>query len=156
MAIHSAKSFDNSLKQTWKVYVVSIVSIPLFVYSGEVLGSTKTNRITIIGFILIALGIFDVWSALSWRKRRMQKARQTLFLNPGNAGAVMQWYRASLALLIGCESLALYGCLLRVWGGGTLLQAIPFYICALILLLVFAPRRVNGQVSANGNQDTTD
>jgi len=155
MAIHLAESFDNSLKQTWIFYVVSIVSIPLFAYSGEVLGSTKLNRITIIGFILIALGIFDVWSALSWRRRRLQKARQTLVMNPSDAGAVKRWYGASLALLRGCESLALYGCLLRVWGGGTLPQAIPFYICALILLLVFAPRRVNGQVSANGNQDTT-
>jgi hypothetical protein len=154
MAIHSAKTFDSSLKQIRIFHVVSIVSIPLFAYSGEVLGPTKTNGVKIFGLLLLALAIFDIWSSFTWRRRRLQRACRALLLSPSDAGAVKRWHHASLLLLIGCESLALYGCLLRVWGGGTLTQAIPLYICALILLLVFVPRRLAGQAPAQANQDT--
>jgi hypothetical protein len=139
MTIQSAETIDGSLKKIRTFHVVSIASIPLLAYSGEVLSPAKTSGVTAVGLLLIALAIFDIWSAFSWRRRRLQKACQVVLMSPGDAGAVRRWHHANLILLIGCESLALYGCLLRVWGGGTLPQAVPFYICALILLLVYTP-----------------
>jgi len=145
VVIDNVDGFDGSLKQIRIFYAVSFMSVPLLAYSGEVLGPAKAEGVTWIGFLLLALAVFDIWSAFSWRRRRLQKACQLLLSRPNDAGAVKSWRTASLGLLLGCESLALWGCLLRVWGGGTMLQAIPFYICALILLLVFVPRRPPGQ-----------
>jgi hypothetical protein len=152
MVIHSAEILDSSLRKIRIFHVVSITSIPLLAYSGEVLGPAKTNGVTTIGIFLVALAIFDIWSAFSWRRRRLQEACLVVLMSPGDAGAVKRWHHANLVLLIGCESLALYGCLLRVWGGGTLPRAVPFYICALILLLVYTPRRLAVQAPTHTNQ----
>ena len=151
MAIHIAETFDSSLMKIRIFHLVSIATIPLLAYSGEVLGPAKTNGIKTIGLFLIGLAIFDVWSEFSWRRRRLQKACQLLLMSPGDASAVKRWHHANLVLLLGCESLASYGCLLRVWGGGTLPQAVPFYICALILLLVYTPRHLTVQVPTHTN-----
>jgi hypothetical protein len=153
MTNHAPEAFDNSLKKIRIFQAVAIASIPLSAYAGEVLGGEKTNGITTIGFFLLALVIYDIWSTFSWRRRRLQKAIQSVASNPNDAGAVKRWHHASIVLLFGCESIAISGCFLRVWGGGTLLQAVPLYACGLILLLVFTPRRLSDQARAHASEN---
>jgi hypothetical protein len=106
-----------------------------------------------IGYFLLALAAYNIWSAFSWRRRQLQKATQFLLQRPNEAKAVKRWHSANLVLLLNIESLALFGCLLRAWGGGTLLQAVPFYSCSLIFMLVFTPRYPSGQIHADAKDD---
>jgi hypothetical protein len=89
-------ALHDSLKHLRILQAVYLVTIPLFVYSGEVLGATKTKGLTMIGYFLLALAAFDIWSALSWCRRRLLKACQFLLLRPNDAEAVKQWHSASL------------------------------------------------------------
>ncbi len=140
MAIHAVNDLDSSLKLTRRLYAVLLLTIPLFIYSGEVLGPAKTKDVRKIGLLLIALAIANIWSVLSMHRGMVQKARETLRSRPDDTKAIIQWRAGNIASLAACEPLALYGWVLRVWGG-TLLQAAPFYACALLLLLAFRPRR---------------
>lgn len=154
MTNHAAETVDSSLKKIRTLQAVEIVCIPLLAYAGNVLGGEKTNGVTTIGFFLLALAIFDIWSTFSWRRRRLQKAIHAVASAPGDAVAVKRWHQASLVLLVSYESIAMYGCLLRIWGGGTFRQALPFYACALVLLLVFTPRRFSNQTPASSSEVT--
>lgn len=154
MAVHTVVDFDSSLKKLRVFHAVALVSIFLLAYWGEVLGPAKTKGVTTIGYLLLALTVFNIWSAFSWRRRQLQKARQLFLSRPSDASAVKRWHFANLVLLLNCESIGLFGCLVRVWGGGTLPQAVPFYLCALILLLAFTPRHPSGQLPAQAKSDS--
>jgi hypothetical protein len=153
MAIKIVDALDNSLKQLRIVQVLNLASIPLLVYAGEVLGPTKTQGLTMIGYFLLALAAYNIWSAFSWRQRKLRKASQFLLLHSNDGKAVKRWHSANLVLLLNIESFALFGCLLQAWGGGTLLQAVPFYTCALIFILVFTPRYPSGRIHAQAKDD---
>jgi hypothetical protein len=155
MTNHTAETADYALKKVRTFQAVAIISTPLLAYAGDALSGEKTSGITRIGFLLLALAIFDIWSTFSWRRRRLQKAIHAVDLSPGDARSIKRWHQANLILLIGCESIALYGSLLQIWGGGTFRQALPFYICSLILLLVFTPRRLSIPIPASRSGDAS-
>jgi hypothetical protein len=140
MAIQIADTFESSLRQTRILLAACLVSIPLMAYAGEVLGPATTTGVTTIGYLLVAVAILNIWSAFSWRRRRLQDASQILMSRPNDASAIKRWHATTVVLLSECESLAVWGVLMRVWGGGALQQAVPFYACAIILLLMFTPR----------------
>jgi hypothetical protein len=153
MAIRPVDDFGSSLKKLRIFQAVAFVSIFLLAYSGEVLGPAKTKGVSTIGYLLLILTAFNIWSAFSWHRRQFEKARQLLMSRPRDANAIKRWHFVNLVLLADCESIGLFGCLMRVWGGGTLPKAVPFYICALILLLAFTPRQLPGQLPAQANGD---
>jgi hypothetical protein len=148
MAIQTPKDLDSSLKKTRTLHAVLVFTIPLFVYAGEVIGPVKTKYVKEIGMVLVALAVFDIWSLLSWRRRRLQKAREALRSRPDDTKAIIHWRAVNAASLTACEALAFYGCVLRVLGS-TFLQAAPFYASALLLLLAFTPQRPPDHVSAH-------
>jgi hypothetical protein len=154
MAIRTVDDIGSSLKKLRTLQVVELVSIFLLAYSAEILGPAKTKGITTIGYLLLALTAFNIWSVFSWHRRQFQRARQLLLSRPSDANAIKRWHFVNLVLLTNCESIGLLGCLMRVWGGGTLSQAVPFYICALILLLAFTPRQLQGQLPAQAKGDS--
>jgi hypothetical protein len=146
-------ALDNSLKQLRIIQAVNLATIPLLAYAGEVLGPPKTQGLTTVGYFLLALAAYNIWSAFSWCRRKVQKTRQSLLLSPNDAKAVKRWHGANLVFLSNIESFALIGCLLRAWGGGTLLQAVPFYSCSLIFMLVFTPRYPSGQIHSRAKDN---
>lgn len=125
-----------------------MLMIPLFVYAGEVIGPVKTKYVKEIGIVLVALAVFDIWSLLSWWRRRLQEAREGLRSHPDDTKAILRWAAVNSASLTACEALALYGCVLRVLGWA-FLQVAPFYASALLLLLTFTPQRPSDHVSAH-------
>jgi hypothetical protein len=154
MAIRPVDNFSSSLKKLRTLQAVELVSLFLLAYSGEVLGPPQTKGITTIGYLLLALTAFNIWLVFSWRRRQFQEARQLLLSRPSDGNAIKRWHFVNLVLLADCESIGLFGCLIRVWGGGTLPQAVPFYICALILLLAFTPRHLPVQLPVQAKGDS--
>ena len=148
MAVQAANDLDSALKETQTLHAVLLLTIPLFIYAGEVLGPAKTKDVKKIGLFLVVLAILNAWSVLSTYPRRVREAREALRSRPDDTRAVIRWRAASIASLAACEPLALYGVALRVWGG-TFLEAAPFYACALIMLLAFTPQRPSGHAPAH-------
>ncbi len=140
MTIHAVNDLNSSLKKVRALHLILLLEIPLFVYAGEVFSPAKTKDARGVELFLLALAAFNIWSVLSWYRRRVRMACEALRSHPGDPKAVTRWKAVSIALLSLCLPFALYGFVLRV-SGGTFLEAAPFYACALFLLLVFTPRR---------------
>jgi hypothetical protein len=141
---------DRALKELRLLQACLLVTIPLYVYAGEVLGSAKPKDIRRLGLFLVLLAALNIWYVLSDGRRAVAKASDILRSRGEDALAIRRWYGANVVSLASSEPLALYGLILRIFGGA-LLQAVPFYACALLLLLVSTPRRV--RVSASPSPD---
>ena len=142
------RDLDSSLKMTRTLHAVLLLTIPLLAYAGEVLAPAKTKDVKKMGLILIALAALNIWTALSTSRRSVQQEHEALRVRPEDTKAIIRWRAATIASLVVCEPLALYGCVLRVWGG-TFLEAVPFYACGLLLLFAFTPRRPSRHVAAH-------
>lgn len=95
--------------------------------------------------VRIAVWVFAVSiipTALLLRSRELKRAKGTLARQPGDVAALRRWRAIQLAILACFLAIPLYGLVLR-FQGGTLLQALPFYIVG-ILLLSFLPLHGSG------------
>lgn len=131
----------NPLKKLRLLQACLLATIPLYVYAGEVLGPAKPKDVKPIGLFLVLLAALNIWSVLSGGRRAVAKASNVLRSCGDDALAMRRWFGANVVSLTSSEPLALYGWILRIFGG-TLLQSVPFYACALLLLLISTLRRV--------------
>jgi hypothetical protein len=143
---------DRPLKKLRVVHAALLVTIPLYVYAGEVLGPAKPKDIKRIGLFLVLLAALNIWYVLSGGRRAVAKAKEVLRSRGDDALPMRRWYGANVLSLTSSEPLALYGLILRIFGG-TLLEAVPFYACALLLLLISTPRRVQVPASPSSIVD---
>jgi hypothetical protein len=132
---------DNPLKKLRLVQALLLLTIPPYVYGGQVFGPAKPKDIKAIGLFLAVLAAFNIWYVLSRGRRAVAKASDILRSRGDDALATRRWYGANVVSLTSNQALAVYGLILRIFGG-TLLQAVPFYACALVLLLISTPRRM--------------
>jgi hypothetical protein len=136
----SYTTFDSALKNMRILYLALLLEIPIFVYAGEVTGPAKPKNVTKAGLLLVALAVLNAWSVLSSR-RAVREASDTLWSHLDDVNAIRRWRVANTVSLCASLPLALYGWIFRVVGA-TLLQAAPFYVCGLLLLLISTPRRL--------------
>lgn len=122
------------------VHVCQLVTLPLLVYGGEVLRTAKPRDVKWIGLFLVLLAVFNMRYVLTRCRPAVAKASDSL-RRADDAHAMSRWYGANVMSLTSSEPLALYGVILRVFGG-SVLQTVPFYACGLVLLLISTPRRV--------------
>ncbi len=140
-------SFRVALKDVRILHAALLVTIPLYIYAGEVLSPRIPKDDTKIALSLVALAIFNTWSVLTTYRRKAQPARMALQSDTDDAKAVSRWKNANILLLASCEPLAVYGFALRV-SGGTVVHAATFYVWALFLLLAFTPRRLPNKANS--------
>src|SRR5689334_18202956 len=113
----TASHHDDRLKKLRRLYVALLVTIPLYVYAGEVLGPAKPKDIRRIGLFLVLLAALNIWSVLSGSRHAVAKASEVLRSRGDDALAMRRWYGASVVSLTSSEPLALYGLILRIFGG---------------------------------------
>jgi hypothetical protein len=140
---------DSSFKKLRLLYACLLITIPLYVYAGEYLAPARPGDNRIISLSLVPLAVFNTWYVLSSCRRAVAKASDFMRSHDDDPFAMRRWFSANVVSLTSSEPLALYGWILRVFGG-TLLQAVPFYACALLLLLISTPRRVHVSASVRG------
>ncbi len=90
MAIHAVNDLNNSLKKVRTLHLILLLQIPLYVYAGEVLGPAKTKDVRRVGLFLLALAALNIWSVLSWYRRRVRKVCEALRSHPDDPKAITQ------------------------------------------------------------------
>ena len=94
----------------------------------------------------LALGsygpLWRIFEAFRYRRLWVRPSQQILVGDPSNATALRRWEVGQVIGLSMAEAVAAYGLVVRTVLGGTLWQALPFYVVALLSLLVLTPRRV--------------
>jgi len=122
-----------------------LVSIGIYAVVGEVAGArltTDAKTLYAISFASISL----VGAILVVRKTMVLQSEAELRQKPGDPVAVARWKTGYLVTYALCEALALFGLALRVMGF-TFTQVWPYYVGALVLLLLFWPRLPQAQTN---------
>jgi len=88
-------------------------------------------------FALTALSTLGV--AAFFRDRMIQPASEALRVNPDDVSAAARWRQGVLLSLVCCESVALFGLVLRFIGASRNISAV-FYTVGIFFLLAWRPR----------------
>jgi hypothetical protein len=121
------------------VRIALLVSIALYVFVGERIsrpGAPDRNlyfAVTLVAITTVGM-IFAVWRLFVLR------SEATLADHPEDASALKRWRAGYIYTYALCETLALFGFVLRFMGF-TLSEVAPFYVVGFALMLLFSPRR---------------
>ena len=130
---------QRKLLQT--VRIALLVSIALYVFIGERIGRNTQSTpdrnfyFAITLFAITTVGIiFAAW--------RMFVLRSEVILadQPEDTAALKRWRTGYIITYTLCETVALFGFVLRFMGF-TLSEVAPFYVVGFALMLLFSPRR---------------
>lgn len=131
---------EATLKKLRIIQITLIGSLALWVCLMERINPAPRTLKPAFLMVIIALAIYLTFSVFSFRKRFLSRAEEKLRLQPTDAAALKKWQVLNIAILAICESLGFYGIVLREMGG-SLSQATGFYAGAIVLMLLFTPRR---------------
>ena len=118
-----------------------LLSIVLYAVVGEVAGPRRpqpTNPAFVL--ILAMISASTVLVVFLLRRIMVFRAADLLAKQPSDADALSRWRSGHIITFALCESIALYGLVLRMLGQ-TLGQIAPFYLAAAFLILYFVPRQ---------------
>lgn len=133
---------ELSLRTLRTVKIVFVGLVFLYAKVGEANGPLPRPVNPLLRIAVYALAVSIIPTALFLRSRELKRAKDTLARQPGDVAALRRWRAIQLAILACFLAVPLYGLVLR-FQGGTLLQALPFYIVG-ILLLSFLPLHESG------------
>ncbi len=133
---------ELSLRTLRTAKIVFVGMVFLYAKVGETNGPLPRPVNPLLRIAVYALALSIIPSALFLRSRELKRAKDTLARQPGDVAALRRWRAIQLAILACFLAVPLYGLVLR-FQGGTLLQALPFYIVG-ILLLSFLPLHESG------------
>jgi hypothetical protein len=119
-----------------------LVSVVLyFVMAEQILRSSDAMPPDpIVFYVLVLTAIVSLIIATVLRRKLSGNAGEILRNQPGDAAALTRWRMGHLLFLAICEAVALYGFVLRILGFSRM-QALPFYLAALVAMVLFGPRR---------------
>ena len=83
------------------------------------------------------MSVVTVLIAFAFRRRLLPSAVEAL--QRGDANGVRRWRTANILSMVLAETIGMFGLVLRIMGGSRRV-AWPFFIGAIILLLVWTPR----------------
>jgi F0F1-type ATP synthase membrane subunit c/vacuolar-type H+-ATPase subunit K len=124
------------------VRIALLVSIALYVFIGERMGRSTTSApdrnvyfaITLVAITTVGM-VFAVWRLFVLRSEAI------LADHPEDTTALKRWRTGYIFTYTLCETVALFGFVLRFMGF-TLSEVAPFYVVGFALMLLFSPRRL--------------
>jgi hypothetical protein len=136
-----------ALREMQILHAVFLLAVFLLVYAAEQLRRTTTGYSKVFLGLMISLAILNWLQAYYFRRKRRIPVLGKLHLDPSDTRALKQWRGAIAVILSLAESIAFYGCILRLFGGSRLVSW-PFFGLALILMLVWRPQLQLGAVTS--------
>jgi hypothetical protein len=130
---------DSQLRFLRILHGALLISILFYGAFGEKLGPAEPKDLKFLPPLFAAPAIVNALIALFFRARMVRPAEDALRLRADDAQALGRWRVGNIVVLVMCESVALFGFVLRMLGG-TLLISAPFYMVAILLMLLWTPR----------------
>jgi len=96
-------------------------------------------------YVITGLALWAVEGIFFLRRRMLRTSETVLSTRPEDVAALKRWRTAHIAIYALCESVALYGVLLRFMRF-SFSQVVAFYVAGFLLLLYFAPRRPSSAI----------
>lgn len=128
---------QRNLRVIHSAFLVAAVAA---VVVGEALRPSEAEAVALFKIGFAAVAILEVaFLFLFLRPRWLTAARQELAGDPSSPPGLQDWLTANLISFVICESILLFGLVLRVLGG-SLADVTPFYLAGAMLLVILAPR----------------
>ena len=111
-----------------------------------------------MGYSKVFLGLMITLTILNWlqayyfRRKRLSPALEKLHRDPSDSRALEQWRGSITVILCLLESIALYGCILRIFGWSRPVSW-PFFGLALITMLAWRPQLEVGAGASGAHSD---
>ena len=116
-----------------------LASVLLYGILGKILGPGARAVDPTVNYVFTTLGVAIVGVIFVVRRTLVLRAAESLVTDPYDALSLNQWRTGFLATYCLCESLALFGLVLRFMGCN-FQQSLPFYIGGFVLLFFFRPK----------------
>lgn len=130
---------QRKLLQT--VRIALLVSIALYVFIGErIERSTSAAPDRNIYFVVTLVAITTVGIIFAVWRLFVLRSETTLADRAEDTTALKRWCRGYIFTYALCETVAMFGLVLRFMGF-TLSEVAPFYVVGFALMLLFGPRR---------------
>ena len=130
----------GSLRTLRLVQWAMLLSILLYVAVGEVLGPRIQHVDPILSYVFSTLAVGIVGTIFVVRRTLVLRAASTLVNQPDDHLSLNQWKTGYIVTYALCESLALFGLVLR-FRGSELQQSLLFYLGGFVLLFFFRARQ---------------
>jgi hypothetical protein len=115
-------------------------SILLYAVVGELAGPGARAVNPSLIYIFTTIGVAIVGIIFVVRRTLVLRSAENLAANPDDSLTLNHWKTGYVATYALCETLAVFGIVLRFMGF-TLQQSLPFYAGGLVLLLFFGPQK---------------
>jgi hypothetical protein len=136
---------ESSLKFVRVVRLVLLASIVLFAVFVEWIHPDPRPRTWTYFYVISGLAVWSVEGMFFFRRRMLKPAERVLSTQPDDVAALKRWRAAYVGIYALFHSVFMWGLLLRFLRF-SLLQVLPFYVAAFLLLLYFAPRRPSNAI----------
>lgn len=123
-----------------QIHWVFLATIPFYALAGEFLPSPGQLQVELLRVVFAVLAAGNLAVAAMLRRQKLAEAAEQLRLDPENREARSRWQAGHVVPFALCESVALFGFVLRLLGG-TFTEAAVFYAVAFIFLLLWRPQR---------------
>jgi hypothetical protein len=131
---------DNAIKIVRVIQIAMLVSVGIFVVTGEMVGSIPRFSDPTLFYALSLATITIVGVILVVRRTLVLQSAVTLAARPNDLATLNRWRAGYVMTYALSEAIAMFGLVLRLIGF-SLSQVASFYIAGFILLLFFGPRR---------------
>ncbi len=133
---------EARIKNLRIIHIFMLISLGMYVWMGERLRKeprTLSDLVVLKALALLAIVIGAI--VLFLRMQLLSADEEKLRLDSTDSVVLEHWYRLQIVGFALCESIGLYGFVLRFMGA-SLSQAAAFYAGAIILMLLSTPRRL--------------
>ena len=130
---------NQALKLVQTIHAAMLGSIALEAVIGEIAGPGPRSIHPALSCALATMSVAVVGTVFVVRKTLALPSELALAQKSGDAVAQQQWKTSYLATYVLCESLGIFGVMLRFLGA-SFVQSLPFYLSGFVMLFFFAPR----------------
>jgi hypothetical protein len=117
-----------------------LASIVLYGIVGQVVGPAASGVDATLSYLFATLSVAIVGAIFVVRRTLVLRAGETLATRPEDSLSLNHWRTGYIATYVLCESLALFGLILR-FRGSPVEASVPYYLGGFVLLLFFWPRQ---------------
>jgi cytochrome b561 len=130
----------RALKTLRAVQWSMLASIALCGIVGEVVGPVSRGVDATLSYLLATLGVAIVGVIFVVRRTLVLQAGESLATRPEDSLSLNHWRTGYIATYVLCETLALFGLILR-FRGSPGQASVPYYLGGFVLLWFFRPKR---------------
>jgi hypothetical protein len=132
---------DASVKHLRIVHLALLASLGTYAWMGEWIKKEPKTLDPMLLKVMVLLSFVTAAIVLFLRIQFLSAAGERLQLEPADVAALQRWRFLHILSFALCESIGLYGIVVRLVAGASFSQAAGFYAGAILLMLLSTPRR---------------